>query len=109
MERNLTTRALLAAAADHAADYLERLDPAPVAATASAQELRARLGNPGQPTIVCAQAGEINTGAFDDFEAICSLAHAHDAWVHVDGAFGLWAATSSRFAHLTRGTANADS
>ena len=44
------------------------------------------------PTIVCAQAGNVNTGAFDPIDAIADSAHAHGAWLHVDGAFGLWAA-----------------
>ncbi len=46
------------------------------------------------PTIVIAQAGEVNTGAVDPLGEICAIAHAHGAWVHVDGAFGLWAAVS---------------
>jgi glutamate/tyrosine decarboxylase-like PLP-dependent enzyme len=61
------------------------------------------------PTIVCAQAGEVNTGAFDPFEEIADAAAAADAWLHVDGAFGLWAAASPRFAHLTAGAERADS
>ncbi len=61
------------------------------------------------PTIVCAQAGEVNTGAFDDLRSIVDLARGRDAWVHVDGAFGLWAATSPRLAHLAAGHAGADS
>ena len=48
------------------------------------------------PTIVCVQAGEVNTGAFDDIEAAIEAASGTDAWVHVDGAFGLWAATYRR-------------
>ncbi len=47
------------------------------------------------PSIVCVQAGNVNTGAFDPFAEICERAHAQGAWVHVDGAFGLWATTSS--------------
>ena len=61
------------------------------------------------PTIVCMQAGNVNTGAFDPAPEICERAHAAGAWVHVDGAFGLWAAASPRFAHLAEGVANADS
>jgi glutamate/tyrosine decarboxylase-like PLP-dependent enzyme len=61
------------------------------------------------PTIVCAQAGEVNTGAVDDLRAVVDIAHAHGAWVHVDGAFGLWAAASPRLAHLVEGHAGADS
>jgi len=61
------------------------------------------------PTIVCAQAGEVNTGAFDDLEAIVELAARARAWVHVDGAFGLWAAASPALAHLVAGYERADS
>jgi glutamate/tyrosine decarboxylase-like PLP-dependent enzyme len=61
------------------------------------------------PAIVCVQMGNVNTGAFDPVEEICRRAHASGAWVHVDGAFGLWAAASPRYAHLARGAANADS
>ncbi|WP_231945599.1 pyridoxal phosphate-dependent decarboxylase family protein [Agrococcus carbonis] len=61
------------------------------------------------PAIVCLQAGEVHTGAFDDFGALIPVAHRHGAWVHVDGAFGLWAATSPRLRHLTAGMAAADS
>jgi glutamate/tyrosine decarboxylase-like PLP-dependent enzyme len=64
---------------------------------------------PSIPTIVCLQAGEINTGAFDAFAPACRLAHENGAWVHVDGAFGLWAAVSPRYAHLTAGVEHADS
>jgi glutamate/tyrosine decarboxylase-like PLP-dependent enzyme len=60
-------------------------------------------------TIVCAQAGNVNTGAFDPVGEICAAAHDAGAWVHVDGAFGLWAAASPILAHLTRGTEDADS
>ena len=61
------------------------------------------------PTIVCIQAGNVNSGAFDPAAEICAAAHAAGAWVHVDGAFGLWAAASPSRAHLTRGFADADS
>jgi glutamate/tyrosine decarboxylase-like PLP-dependent enzyme len=63
----------------------------------------------GVPTIVCAQAGEINTGAFDDLRAVVAHAHSAGAWVHVDGAFGLWAAASPSLEHLVDGHAGADS
>ena len=63
----------------------------------------------GVPTIVCLQAGNVNTGACDDFARAVPLAHEQSAWVHVDGAFGLWAAASPRCAHLTRGVELADS
>jgi glutamate/tyrosine decarboxylase-like PLP-dependent enzyme len=61
------------------------------------------------PTIVCAQAGNVNTGAMDPFPEICERAHAAGAWVHVDGAFGLWAAVAPSTAHLTAGMNEADS
>ena len=64
---------------------------------------------PSGPTIVCLQAGNINTGAFDPFDAICAPARAAGAWVHVDGAFGLWAQASRRLAQLSRGVDHADS
>jgi glutamate/tyrosine decarboxylase-like PLP-dependent enzyme len=61
------------------------------------------------PSIVCIQAGNVNTGAFDPADEICARAHAAGAWVHVDGAFGLWAAASPRRAGLAAGMAEADS
>ena len=61
------------------------------------------------PTIVCAAAGNVNTGACDDMTALVDAARAVGAWVHVDGAFGLWAAASPRTAHLVRGIELADS
>lgn len=61
------------------------------------------------PTIVCIQAGNVNTGAFDPAREICAWAHDAGAWVHVDGAFGLWAATAPARAHLVDGVADADS
>jgi len=61
------------------------------------------------PTIVCVQAGNVNTGAFDPLTEICERAHADGAWVHVDGAFGLWATTAPSTLHLTNGIADADS
>jgi glutamate/tyrosine decarboxylase-like PLP-dependent enzyme len=59
--------------------------------------------------IVCAQAGNVNTGAFDPFDAIADLAAQREAWLHVDGAFGLWAAASGSLRHLVRGVDRADS
>jgi glutamate/tyrosine decarboxylase-like PLP-dependent enzyme len=61
------------------------------------------------PVIVCLQAGEVHTGAFDPFAEAIEVARRHDAWVHVDGAFGLWAAASPRLRHLTAGMVAADS
>jgi glutamate/tyrosine decarboxylase-like PLP-dependent enzyme len=63
----------------------------------------------GAPTIVVLQAGDINTGSCDPFEALIPLAKQHGAWVHVDGAFGLWAAASAQYRHLVRGVDGADS
>ena len=60
-------------------------------------------------TIVCVQAGNVNSGAFDPILEICERAHSHGAWVHVDGAFGMWAATAPARAHLVRGIEDADS
>jgi glutamate/tyrosine decarboxylase-like PLP-dependent enzyme len=60
-------------------------------------------------TILCLQAGNVNTGAFDPAAAICPAARAAGAWIHVDGAFGSWAATSERLRHLTAGFELADS
>jgi glutamate/tyrosine decarboxylase-like PLP-dependent enzyme len=61
------------------------------------------------PAIVCLQSGNVNTGACDDLERSCALAHDRGAWVHVDGAFGLWAAAAPSLKHLTRGIEHADS
>lgn len=65
--------------------------------------------DPGAPTIVALAAGDLNRGAFDPFDAACEVARARGAWVHVDGAFGLWAAATPRFRHLVRGIEKADS
>lgn len=61
------------------------------------------------PTIICIQAGNVNTGAFDPAAEVCAIAHRAGAWVHVDGAFGLWAAAAPNRVHLTAGIADADS
>jgi glutamate/tyrosine decarboxylase-like PLP-dependent enzyme len=61
------------------------------------------------PTIVCAQAGNVNTGAVDPLAEICARARESAAWVHVDGAFGLWAAAVPSLRHLTTGVEMADS
>jgi len=68
-----------------------------------------RLPRLSERTIVCIQAGNVNTGAFDPADQICSAAKEQGAWVHVDGAFGLWARVSPKYAHLARGFENADS
>ncbi|HKH19263.1 MAG TPA: aminotransferase class V-fold PLP-dependent enzyme [Solirubrobacteraceae bacterium] len=74
-----------------------------------ADALAAALAAGDGPAIVCAQAGDVNTGAFDPLEEIVATCHAAGAWCHVDGAFGLWAAVAPSRAHLTAGAAGADS
>jgi len=71
--------------------------------------LRAALAEDAGPTIVCAQAGEINTGTFDPLVEIADAVDDAGAWLHVDGAFGLWASASPRLRHLTAGAERADS
>jgi glutamate/tyrosine decarboxylase-like PLP-dependent enzyme len=66
-------------------------------------------GDAESPTIVCVQAGNVNTGACDDLAGAAELAHRHGAWLHVDGAFGLWAAISQSKRHLVDGIERADS
>jgi glutamate/tyrosine decarboxylase-like PLP-dependent enzyme len=83
-----------------AVDDLGRMD---------AGALRKALAAEDGPAIVCAQAGEVNSGAFDPFDPICDAAAEAGAWVHVDGAFGLWAAASPRKRHLVAGVDRADS
>jgi len=61
------------------------------------------------PTIVCLQAGNVNTGAFDPVDELCELSKQSDAWVHIDGAFGLWANAVPELKHLTKGIEKADS
>ena len=69
--------------------------------------LQAALGD--GPTIVCLQAGNLHSGAFDPFGAAIAVAHEHGAWVHIDGAFGLWAGASPKHRYLVEGYAEADS
>jgi glutamate/tyrosine decarboxylase-like PLP-dependent enzyme len=83
-----------------AADEQGRMQP-----DALAEALAGAAG----PTIVCAQAGEVNTGAFDSLPAIAELSRDAGAWLHVDGAFGIWAAVSPRLRHLVNGIELADS
>jgi len=64
---------------------------------------------PPGPTVVCLQAGNVNTGACDTLRVACDLVRAHGGWVHVDGAFGLWAAASPATRHLVDGSELADS
>jgi glutamate/tyrosine decarboxylase-like PLP-dependent enzyme len=74
-----------------------------------ADELAAALRVHKGPCIVCAQAGNVNTGAFDPLEKIAEVTKERGAWLHVDGAFGLWAAASGEKAALVRGVEKADS
>jgi glutamate/tyrosine decarboxylase-like PLP-dependent enzyme len=71
--------------------------------------LRAALEGGEGPAVVVLQAGNVHSGAFDPFAEAIAVAHAHGAWVHVDGAFGLWAAASPAYRHLMRGCDGADS
>jgi glutamate/tyrosine decarboxylase-like PLP-dependent enzyme len=82
-------------------DHLGRVRP---------EELeRAFQSDPAAPAIVLLQAGDINTGAYDDFATLIPIARRYAAWIHIDGAFGLWAAASPRYAHLMNGAEAADS
>ena len=72
-------------------------------------ELAVALARTDGPTIVCLAAGNLHSGAFDPFTECIKLAHASGAWVHVDGAFGLWAAASPTLRHLMAGCSGADS
>ena len=74
-----------------------------------AEALTEALGAEAGPTIVCAQAGNVNTGAFDPLGEIAEACERARAWLHVDGAFGLWAAASPRYRHLVEGSERADS
>ncbi|HWF09559.1 MAG TPA: aminotransferase class V-fold PLP-dependent enzyme [Bryobacteraceae bacterium] len=74
-----------------------------------ADALRLALAEIHTPVVVCAQAGNVNTGAFDPLLEIAACVHARDGWLHVDGAFGLWAAASPAHRELTRGIDLADS
>jgi glutamate/tyrosine decarboxylase-like PLP-dependent enzyme len=73
-------------------------------------DLRAVLAaRPAGPTVVCLQAGNVNSGACDNLVAATAVAHQHGAWVHVDGAFGLWAGANPATRHLVAGLETADS
>ena len=82
------------------ADEQGRMNPSSLARVLAAVE---------GPLIVCAQSGNVNTGAFDPLPEIVRIAHERGAWVHVDGAFGLWAAASATRRHFLEGAADADS
>jgi glutamate/tyrosine decarboxylase-like PLP-dependent enzyme len=68
-----------------------------------------KLPKLNEQTIVCIQAGNVNSGSFDPAAEICRQAREQSAWVHVDGAFGLWAGASPKYKHLTQGFESADS
>jgi glutamate/tyrosine decarboxylase-like PLP-dependent enzyme len=74
-----------------------------------ADALAEAITTDNRPTIVCAQAGEVNTGSFDPVADIADVCEEADAWMHVDGAFGMWAAVSPRLRHLVAGSERADS
>jgi glutamate/tyrosine decarboxylase-like PLP-dependent enzyme len=71
--------------------------------------LRKALVDSEGPVIICLQAGNIHSGAFDPFDEVADIAAEAGAWVHVDGAFGLWAAATPSLAHLVSGLERADS
>lgn len=73
------------------------------------EELEKTLAGCSGPTIVCAQAGNVNTGAFDPLEHIAAMTNTCGAWLHIDAAFGLWARAAKPYAHLARGAELADS
>ncbi len=83
-----------------AADEMGAMDP---------DALERALDAHDEPTIVCAQLGEINTGAMDPVADLVDVAHEHGAWLHVDGAFGLWARASAALRPLVPGVEGADS
>jgi glutamate/tyrosine decarboxylase-like PLP-dependent enzyme len=82
------------------ADEEGRMDP---------DALAAELNRGEGPALVCAQAGDVNTGCFDSFDQLADICERHGAWLHVDGAVGLWAAANPRFDSLTAGLRRADS
>jgi glutamate/tyrosine decarboxylase-like PLP-dependent enzyme len=100
---------------DLALRYLGFGQPAAVAADAEGRILVDALAETlaaiphGEPIVLCLQAGNVHSGAFDPFADAVNLAHDRGAWVHVDGAFGLWAAASPDLGHLVEGMAGADS
>jgi glutamate/tyrosine decarboxylase-like PLP-dependent enzyme len=93
-------------------DALEAVPVGPQGAIdteALARSLAAAPTGADHPTVVCLQAGNVNTGAVDDLRGATTVAQQHGAWVHVDGAFGLWAAASPSLRHLVDGVQLADS
>jgi glutamate/tyrosine decarboxylase-like PLP-dependent enzyme len=101
------------ATVDLALRYLGLGEPTPVAADEQGRmipsALHEALAVGSGPTIVCTQAGNLHSGAFDPIGELADLAHAHQAWVHVDGAFGLWAAAAPNLRHHLLGYESADS
>jgi glutamate/tyrosine decarboxylase-like PLP-dependent enzyme len=98
---------------DVALRYLGLGAPRPVAADDQGrirpEALAAALTEVNGPLIVSLQAGNLHSGAFDPFAECIELAHAHGAWVHIDGAFGLWAGATPGLRHLVAGMERADS
>jgi glutamate/tyrosine decarboxylase-like PLP-dependent enzyme len=88
---------------------LETLGTSPSGALDPAALENALKESANSPALVLLQAGDVNTGGFDDFQALVPIAHKYGAWAHVDGAFGMWAAASPRYKHLLNGVADADS
>jgi glutamate/tyrosine decarboxylase-like PLP-dependent enzyme len=86
-----------------------RIVPADDQGRMRVEELEAVLADCDGPTVVCAQVGDVHSGAIDPVGEICEISHRHGAWVHVDGAFGLWAAASPALRHLVAGVEDADS
>jgi glutamate/tyrosine decarboxylase-like PLP-dependent enzyme len=98
---------------DLALRYLGLGAPEPVEADDQGRlvvaDLARALGERDAPTLVCLQAGNVHSGGYDPFAEAVEVAHRHGAWVHVDGAFGLFAAAAPAYRHLTEGVAGADS
>lgn len=98
---------------DLALRYLGLGEPEPVAADEQGRlvvaDLERALGERSGPTVVCLQAGNVHSGAYDPFPDAVQVAHRHGAWVHVDGAFGLFAAAAPAYRRLTEGVSGADS
>jgi glutamate/tyrosine decarboxylase-like PLP-dependent enzyme len=99
---------------DLALKYLGLGEPETVAVDAEGRLVASDLaeslaGQSGSPTIVALQAGNVHSGAYDPFQEAIQVAHQHGAWVHVDGAFGLFAACSPKLRGLLAGVADADS
>lgn len=98
---------------DLALRYLGLGAPEPVAADDQGRlvvsDLERALDEQDGPTLVCLQAGNVHSGGYDPFAEAVEVAHRHGAWVHIDGAFGLFAAAAPAYRHLTKGIEGADS